>query len=278
MARFTFPFLLLLSLTNNTVLAEDKQEQDPTFILKHKGETREIKASDNPALKKLYDQLQEKLDKQAASDAPEEVVEEETIIEPEKPAFDGNKSTAESAYRSDDYETAYEHYKALSAQGDAEASMKLAAMHSRGEGVDKDETLAYAYFARAAEQGDDIARELMGSTRFSDDQRTAIEEEYTKISEEIDEPEKAEKAAENFAKTESSYSSYRGIGTPKSVGFDFRTDPKSIQNKTYVQRVAKNYDRSPSKTYNRSPAKSYARRGISIKKFKNDGVENTAEN
>ena len=67
-----------------------------------------------------------------------------------------------AAYDRGDYAKAYQEFKALADQGDAEAQSALGMMYEYGEGVSKDYAEALKWFRKAAEQGDDEAQFELG--------------------------------------------------------------------------------------------------------------------
>lgn len=104
----------------------------------------------------------------------------------------GNKNAAASAYKRKDYAAAIQHYKALAAEGDTEAAVMLGIMHEQGQGVDKDPSAAYAWYGRAADQGDPLAQEIVRDKNDKDeldaDEYRAAQEKFGEISQELDEP------------------------------------------------------------------------------------------
>jgi TPR repeat protein len=122
-----------------------------------------------------------------------------------KPATTGgNKNAAAAAYKRKDYQAALQHYKALAADGDTEAAVMLGIMHEKGEGVDKDASAAYAWYGRAANQGDPVARELVRDINDKDQMKAgeldAAAKKYEEIAQELDEPAAAQGAADRFRK------------------------------------------------------------------------------
>jgi TPR repeat protein len=117
-------------------------------------------------------------------------------------ATGGNKSAAAAAYKRKDYQAALQHYKALAAEGDTEAAVMLGIMHEKGEGVDEDPAAAYAWYGRAADQGDPVAREIVrdmnDKDQIKDSDLDAAGQKYEEIARELDEPASAEHAGERF--------------------------------------------------------------------------------
>jgi TPR repeat protein len=121
---------------------------------------------------------------------------------PAKPATGGNKKAADSAYKRKDYAAAAQQYKALAAEGDPEAALILGIMHQKGQGVDKDPAAAYAWYGRAAQQGHPAAREIVrdmnDKDQMEDSDIEAAGRKYEEIAQELDGPETAQSAAQQF--------------------------------------------------------------------------------
>jgi TPR repeat protein len=117
-------------------------------------------------------------------------------------ATGGNKTAAAAAYKRKDYQAALQHYKALAAEGDTEAAVMLGIMHEKGEGVDEDPAAAYAWYGRAADQGDPLAREIVrdmnDKDHIKDSDLDAAGKKYEEIARELDGPAAAEHAGERF--------------------------------------------------------------------------------
>ena len=60
---------------------------------------------------------------------------------------------AYAVYKSGDYEAAFERYRALAEAGSVQGMTNLANMYAAGEGTERDEARALAWYRRAAEQG-----------------------------------------------------------------------------------------------------------------------------
>lgn len=84
-----------------------------------------------------------------------------TAKTPAKPAFTGNAEVAREAYANGDYETALKNYQDLATKGNGEASLIVGIMHQQGLGVKKDKAAAYAWYGRAAVQGESRAGEIV---------------------------------------------------------------------------------------------------------------------
>lgn len=185
------PFLILILLPL-TILAE---EEKPEFTEDQldRLQAAEEKYKDSPEIMNLIGRLKDQYglneDTPGKQPPPEPVKQE--------PSLQGDPNIAETAYKKRDYATAIEHYKALAAEGDAEASLKLGTMYEMGKGTDKDSAAAHAWYKKAAEEGDDRAKMFLKSiekTAMSEDDLTRAEEQYRQISEEPgDESEAGEK-------------------------------------------------------------------------------------
>ena len=68
---------------------------------------------------------------------------------PTTPTVQGSRSVADEAYRNKDYDTAIKHYKALAKEGDGEASLIVGTMYEEGQGTDKDQAAARAWYKKA---------------------------------------------------------------------------------------------------------------------------------
>lgn len=273
--------LLLLALLIQPVIAADKEDEDKTITYTVKGEEVTVKASENPELAKFMEQIEAAAKKHKAREEGE--ADEETVAtdgaetsdeaaspdvaakaepEPDKPALKTTPQTAEQLYNQGDFETAYDHYKALSAEGDAEASLMLAIMNSKGQGVETDEAAAHAWFTRAAEQGNPSAGEFIEGTRLTATEKEKSRELYKEIAQEFDEPEKAEKAEERFAKIQQSSHT---LSRPATVD---RTDPGSLKVKTYKRPPAGTYSETPARTYSAEPVKSYGAERFELERYR----------
>lgn len=116
----------------------------------------------------------------------------------------GNKNAADAAYKRKDYQAALQHYKALAAEGDTEAAVMLGIMHEKGEGVDQDKGAAYAWYGRAADRGDPVAREIVrdmnDKDQITESEMTAAEKKYEELARELDDPATAQDAGDQFRK------------------------------------------------------------------------------
>jgi len=68
-----------------------------------------------------------------------------------------------AAYYRGDYAKAYEEFKPLAEQGDAQAQYHLGLMYANGHGVTADNSEAAKWFRKAAEQGNADAQSGLGS-------------------------------------------------------------------------------------------------------------------
>jgi hypothetical protein len=66
------------------------------------------------------------------------------------------------AYKKGDYKTASRIFEALAERGDVEAQFRLGEMHSRGQGVPRDEAGAVKWYRMAADQGHAGAQTNLG--------------------------------------------------------------------------------------------------------------------
>ena len=78
-----------------------------------------------------------------------------------QPAFSSDSAVAHALYMQGDFTGAYKEYRTLAEVGYARYQSKIASMHFKGEGVDKDISLAYTWFALAASQGDQFGQKRM---------------------------------------------------------------------------------------------------------------------
>ena len=67
-----------------------------------------------------------------------------------------------AAYRSGDYETAFNEWQPLAEAGDPRAQFGLGSLYADGFGVPMDDALALDWFGRAAEQGNPNAQHRLG--------------------------------------------------------------------------------------------------------------------
>jgi len=251
--------LLSLLLCIPTGFAE---EEEKTITYKINGEEVTVKESENPELAKFVNQVKaaaekRKAEEEAKSETPEPVP---VKAEPVKPALNATPQTAENLYNQGDFKSAYDHYKELAAKGDADASLMLAVMHSKGQGVDTDEAAAHAWFTRSAEQGNNSAKEFIKNSRLTGTEKEKSLGYYNDIAKEFDEPEKAESAGDRYIEVQkSSYSTSQ----PGTVD---RTDQSSLKVKTYKRKPADTYSGTPVKSYDKAPAKSYGHDRFVLKK------------
>ena len=70
----------------------------------------------------------------------------------------GDWEDAEAAYERRDFATAFQLWKPLADQGDADAQFNLGVMCSNGRGVPEDYTEAAKWFRKAADRGNDKAQ------------------------------------------------------------------------------------------------------------------------
>lgn len=68
-------------------------------------------------------------------------------------ALAGNLEEGMAAIEKEDYMTAYQVFKNLAEEGNAEAQHNLAILYKQGKGVMQDSALAFTWFSKAAEQG-----------------------------------------------------------------------------------------------------------------------------
>ncbi|OMH37960.1 SEL1-like repeat protein [Motiliproteus sp. MSK22-1] len=78
-----------------------------------------------------------------------------------QPTFSSDSAVAHALYMQGDYTGAYKEYRTLAEVGYARYQSKIASMYFKGEGVEKDLSLAYAWFALAASQGDQYGQKRM---------------------------------------------------------------------------------------------------------------------
>jgi TPR repeat protein len=89
---------------------------------------------------------------------------------------------ASAAFNRGDYETAARLFHPLAEQGDAAAQYNLGVMYGKGQGVPRDDVLAYMWFNLAAAQGDpngkglrDLVAKSMTREQIAEAQRMARE-------------------------------------------------------------------------------------------------------
>lgn len=251
------PLLLCISLC----FAE---EEEKTITYKINGKEVTVKESENPALAKFVNKIKEAAEKQKAkeegTEEKSEAKPEPVKAEPAKPALNATPQTAENLYNQGDFKSAYDHYKELAAKGDADASLMLAVMHSKGQGVDADEAAAQAWFTRSAEQGNSSAKEFLKNSRLTDAEKEKSLGYYNDIAKEFDEPEKAETAQDRYIEVQkSSYSTSQ----PGTVD---RTDQDSLTVKTYKRKPTGTYSGTSAKSYENAPVKSYGHDRFVLKK------------
>ncbi len=82
-------------------------------------------------------------------------------------AFVPSLDRANDAYEMGDYATAFKHYSALAAQGNAVAQTNVGIMYRKGRGVPQDYEKAVQWFSRAAAQGDAVAEYQLGKMHGS---------------------------------------------------------------------------------------------------------------
>ncbi len=152
-----FPLFVLNVHSEETEPAAASQKK-PEFTQEQldKLHAAEEQYKDNP---EMMDFINKVKDASGLNDKEEEQQTAET--KPVTPQIQGSKTVAEEAYRKGDYQTALEHYQALAAKGDADASLKLGTMYQQGQGTEKDAAKAHAYYKAAADGGDDRGNELM---------------------------------------------------------------------------------------------------------------------
>ncbi|MCG8325151.1 MAG: hypothetical protein MI673_06510 [Thiotrichales bacterium] len=260
------PLLLLFS---PAVFAEDKEE-DKTITYKLGGKEYTVKESENPELAKFMDKIEE-IAKQSGAAEEGEPLEAEAqaeleqkpapvASEPEKPKLNATAQSAEDLYNKGDFENAYAHYKELSANGDDEASLMLAVMHSKGQGVEADEAAAHAWFTRSAEQGNSSAEEFVKNSRLSSNEKDESLKYYNEISKEFDEPEKAGSAQDTYTQIQ------RSSGATRQPARIARTDQNKLKVKTYKRKPAGSYDGTTARTYSSAPVKSYGHERFELEK------------
>ena len=66
------------------------------------------------------------------------------------------------AYNKGDYKTAFNEWKSLAEQGDADAQDKLGLMYENGRGTLKDYKESFKWYHKAAEQGNPSAQQYLG--------------------------------------------------------------------------------------------------------------------
>jgi hypothetical protein len=70
--------------------------------------------------------------------------------------------SADAAYAAGRYETAFQQYQPLAAQGDAKAQGRLGWLYEYGKGTPKNEAQAVAWYRKSAEQGDAVGQFNLG--------------------------------------------------------------------------------------------------------------------
>lgn len=172
--------------------AADKPDQGKHQItdeqLRELGAKRE-QFKDNPRAMKFLDAVQDELGISAEDIARAQgkiTIEPDLQAGDEEEPIEGDPHLAGHAYNSGDYETAYEHYKAMADDGNSYASLMLGLMYQQGLGVDSNMAKAHAYYGRAAEQGDKRGRELLRNIEhgMSNAEREKAEQEYQALFEE----------------------------------------------------------------------------------------------
>jgi len=163
-----------------TILAEEEKPEFTEDQL-NRLQAAEEKYKDSPEIMNLIGRLKDQYG------LNEETLEKQPSPVPvaQEPALQGDRSIAEDAYKNRDYATAMEHYKALAAEGDAEASLKLGTMYEMGKGTDKDSASAHAWYKKAAEEGDDRAKMFLKSiekTSMTEEDLSKAGETYKQIS------------------------------------------------------------------------------------------------
>ncbi len=244
------------------------EEEEKTITYKIGGKEYTVTESENPELAKFMEKIEQIAEQTRGGD--EQTPEQKPAPEPvattpaKQPKLGATAESAEALYNKGDFESAYEHYKELSANGDDEASLMLAVMHSKGQGVEADEVAAHAWFSRSAEQGNQSAAEFVDNARLTDAQKEKAQGVYGEISKELDEPDKAESAATTYSKIQRSSS----INTqPSTVA---RTDQSKLTVKTYNRAPAGSYDASPARTYDNAPVKSYGAERFELEKYRTE--------
>lgn len=142
--KYILPLLLLL-ITYSVVAEEEKPREFSEEELQDRFTAAEERYKDNPQMLRVIEQLKEGI--------TAKYKQQETPPPPAEPAFDASKDTAGNAYKNEDYETAFKHYKALAEQGDPEAGMMLGVMYQGGMGTEKDNAAAHAWYKKSSEEG-----------------------------------------------------------------------------------------------------------------------------
>lgn len=257
------------------VLAEEKEE-DKTITYKLGGKEYSVKESENPELAKFMDKIEEIATKSKALEKGKPLEEEAKAApitvkkEAEKPKLGATAQSAEDLYNKGDYETAYDHYKELSAQGDADASQKLALMHAAGQGVDQDEAAAHAWFMRSAEQGNDESKQLLKNYKLSESEQQRSKSFYNEVSKEIDEEDVSAKSATRYRELENSAQIARY--KPGTVG---KSNPDKLKVKKYSRedRLVKKHTATVKK-YDTPATVSYGTDRVELKKIKKEESAN----
>jgi len=78
------------------------------------------------------------------------------------PALAGPLEDANALYAKGDFSAAYELYRPLAEQGNANAQYNLGVMYERGRGVAKDQATAVDWYRKAADQGNAKAQFNLG--------------------------------------------------------------------------------------------------------------------
>lgn len=166
---------------------------------------------DNPAIMKIIGNLKEQYG--VTGETQEK---EEPAPAAHETAFQGSRSTAEDAYRNQDYKTAMTHYQSLAAKGDAEASLIVGTMYELGQGTERDPASAQAWFRKAAEGGDPHGMDLMNLYRIDPppaaDQSLA-DQRYAEISKESANGDETSAATGSPDRADGSAVKYRMIET-----------------------------------------------------------------
>ena len=179
---YKFLTILMLFMLPCSIVAEDGKKQEFTEEQLNQLKTTEEKYKDNPGMMKLIQKVKEQA---GLTGETVEAQESPPAPPPPEPSMQGDPDIAAEAYKNRDYATALKHYKALAAEGDAEASLKLGTMYEMGQGTEKDSAAAHAWYKKAADEGEPRAKIFLKSvavnTDMSEEELAKAEKDYEQI-------------------------------------------------------------------------------------------------